>query len=233
MQLPFTDEQFHGVFRAYNATVWPAQVLLVALALAAIVLVFAPRPWSSAGVSAILAFLWAWLGLAYQFAFFTSIYPLAYLFCVVSLAGAAIYLWQGVVRRGSSSGGPPAAAQQSVQPSWRSPLSSIRHGPLTRGAVTRNCTHVRPALSHHDIHRGHARISGRALSAQPVDRPRPVVPGRCPGRVSSGCAPRLRARCSGDGRRCAAHAIKGRSCARGRFGGCRSCRTLSPGVPSC
>ena len=62
MLLPFTTEQFFEVFRAYNTTVWPAQVLLLALAVAALILVFVHLRWSGAVVSAILACLWAWLG---------------------------------------------------------------------------------------------------------------------------------------------------------------------------
>ena len=85
MQLPFTIAQFYGVFREYNTTVWPAQVALVALAFVAVVLVAVPRRWSGAGVSAILAFLWAWIGLAYHLAFFTTINPAAYAFAGVSL----------------------------------------------------------------------------------------------------------------------------------------------------
>ncbi|MDO9196319.1 DUF6064 family protein [Rhodoferax sp.] len=99
MQLPFSIDQFYGVFREYNTALWPAQVVLVALALAAIALVLVPRRWSGVAVSAILAFLWAWLGLAYHLAFFTSINPLAYAFAGISLAGAGIFFWQGVVRR--------------------------------------------------------------------------------------------------------------------------------------
>lgn len=99
MQLPFTSEEFFGVFRDYNESLWPAQVFLVGLALAAIVLVLKPRPWSGVGVSAILAILWAWLALVYHLAFFTRINPLAYVFSGLSLAGALGFLWQGVVQR--------------------------------------------------------------------------------------------------------------------------------------
>jgi hypothetical protein len=99
MQLPFSSEQFFEVFLAYNTAVWPAQVLLVALAVAAIVLVFVP--WRPAGVviSAILACLWGWIGLVYHLAFFVAINPLAYALAVLSIAGAGAFVWQGVIRR--------------------------------------------------------------------------------------------------------------------------------------
>lgn len=99
MQLPFTVEQFFDVIRAYNAAVWPAQVVLVALAVAAVVLVVVPRRWSGVGISLILAILWAWLGLVYHLAFFTTINPVAYAFAAMSVAGAAAFFWQGVVRQ--------------------------------------------------------------------------------------------------------------------------------------
>jgi hypothetical protein len=99
MQLPFTTDEFFGLFREYNESLWPAQVVLVGLALAAIVLVLMPRRWSGVGVSTILAILWAWLALVYHLAFFTRINPLAYVFSGFSLAGALGFLWQGVVQR--------------------------------------------------------------------------------------------------------------------------------------
>lgn len=99
MKLPFTIEEFFSVIREYNETFWPAQVFLVCLALVAVFLILRPRRGSSIGVSAILAFLWVWLAITYHLAFFTRINPLAYAFSAVSLGGAFIFLWQGVVRR--------------------------------------------------------------------------------------------------------------------------------------
>lgn len=99
MQLPFTTEQFFDVLRAYNTSVWPAQVLLLALAVAAIILVFIPRRWSGEAISAILASLWAWLGFTYHLTFFAPINPLAYVFAAVSVAGSLVFIWQGVIRR--------------------------------------------------------------------------------------------------------------------------------------
>jgi hypothetical protein len=98
MELPFTAEQFFGVFRAYNTTLWPVQMFLLALAGMAVVLVTWPRSWSGVAVSTILALLWGWMGLAYHLAFFTAISPPAYAFAAVFVAGALVFLWQGVVR---------------------------------------------------------------------------------------------------------------------------------------
>ncbi len=38
--LPFTVEQFYGVFREYNTTLWPAQIVLLVLAVVAVALSF-------------------------------------------------------------------------------------------------------------------------------------------------------------------------------------------------
>lgn len=69
MQIPFTVEQFYGVFSAYNMAIWPAQIFLLGLALIAIALLAAQRRFSGVGISGILAFLWAWQALAYHLAF--------------------------------------------------------------------------------------------------------------------------------------------------------------------
>jgi hypothetical protein len=96
MPLPFTAEQFFAIFREYNQSVWPSQVLLTGLALAATGFVFRGGQWSNQIISAILGLLWTWLALAYHLAFFARINPAAYAFAVVSLAGAIVFVWQGV-----------------------------------------------------------------------------------------------------------------------------------------
>jgi Family of unknown function (DUF6064) len=99
MNIPFTVEQFYGVFSAYNAGVWPMQLLLMALGVLAVFLLVRPRSYSSVGISAILTLLWTWQALAYHLAFFTEINPLAYVFAVAFLAGATLIFWHGVIRR--------------------------------------------------------------------------------------------------------------------------------------
>lgn len=98
MELPFDQEQFFSVFVAYNQAVWPAQWLLNALGLTAVYLALRnPFAGSDRVVAGILAFLWAWLALAYHVAFFADINPLAYAFAALSLAGSLILIWQGVL----------------------------------------------------------------------------------------------------------------------------------------
>jgi uncharacterized membrane protein len=97
--IPFTVEQFYGVFTAYNTAVWPMQLPLLALGVLAVVLLIRQRSYSSVGLSVILTALWVWQALAYHSVFFTEINPLAYGFAAVFLAGAVAFFWQGVVRR--------------------------------------------------------------------------------------------------------------------------------------
>ena len=97
--IPFTTAEFYGVFSAYNATVWPMQLLLLGLGVVAVALLSRQRRYSSVGISAILTMLWAWQALAYHLAFFTAINPLAYGFAALFAGGAAVFCWQGVVRR--------------------------------------------------------------------------------------------------------------------------------------
>ena len=99
MQLPFTVEQFFGVFQTYNSAVWPAQILLLVLAALAVIFIAFRRSWSGVAVSAILAVLWIWIGAAYHLAFFARINPVAYGFGALSIVGGFMFAWHGVIRR--------------------------------------------------------------------------------------------------------------------------------------
>lgn len=96
--MPFTVEQFFAVFRQYNEAVWPFQLVLAALGLAGTALVFGRRPAAGRIISAILAFLWAWMGVAYHWLYFTRINPAAWLFGGLFLLQATVFVWTGVVR---------------------------------------------------------------------------------------------------------------------------------------
>lgn len=94
--MPFTVQQFLNSIASYNEAIWPAQIVLVALAVAAIAIVWTER--RAPLVTLSLATLWAWIGVVYQYRFFAPINPAAYLFAAVFLMQAALLIWYGSVR---------------------------------------------------------------------------------------------------------------------------------------
>jgi hypothetical protein len=99
MSLPFTAAQFFEVFGRYNEDLMPLQIALFLLGLSACVALVVRRPDSDRVISAILAGLWAWMGLVYHLMYFREINPAATFFGLAFLAGAAIFFWTGVVQR--------------------------------------------------------------------------------------------------------------------------------------
>lgn len=94
--MPFTQEQFFGVFRDYNVAVWPLQWLLDSLAVVAVVVAAHGKHAKIANL--ILAGLWAWMAIVYHLAFFAAINRAAVWFGVAFLGEALLILWLGVVR---------------------------------------------------------------------------------------------------------------------------------------
>lgn len=84
--LPFTREQFFDVFAAYNAATWPAAVAVYPLALLALAAAWRRTPRAGRWVAAILALMWAWVGIVYQGLYFSHINPIARAF-----AGAFVF----------------------------------------------------------------------------------------------------------------------------------------------
>lgn len=93
MRLPFTIDEFFDVFRRYNEAVWPAQWILVAIALVAIVAAASSRPRIRAAPILVLALLWLWMGIVYHGLFFRAINPAATLFMILFVGQAGAFLW--------------------------------------------------------------------------------------------------------------------------------------------
>lgn len=98
MKLPFDAAQFLEVFARYNQAVWPMQLVFYALAVGALLMLALRVRHADRAMSALLALLWAWIGIVYHGMFFREINPAATLFAALFLAGAAAFAWQGVVR---------------------------------------------------------------------------------------------------------------------------------------
>ncbi|MGD8711115.1 MAG: DUF6064 family protein [Ectothiorhodospiraceae bacterium] len=97
MALPFGIDEFMGVFAAYNSAIGPMPLVLGLTALVAAIVACTRLRHGGRVVSALLAVLWAWTGIAYHIAFFTRINTAAYVFGSVFLAQALVFMWTGVV----------------------------------------------------------------------------------------------------------------------------------------
>lgn len=79
-ELPFTRDQFFQVFADYNGAVWPAAIVAYAAAIAILALAGSPGTRARRAAAAILAGMWAWVGLVYHGLFFSQINGAAYVF---------------------------------------------------------------------------------------------------------------------------------------------------------
>jgi hypothetical protein len=97
MSLPFTQAQFFEVFRQYNDAVWPLQVVFLLFGIAAVALALSKPGRAGRASSLFLALLWSWTGIVYHLTYFAPINPAAQAFGALFLAGAALFLWEGVI----------------------------------------------------------------------------------------------------------------------------------------
>jgi Family of unknown function (DUF6064) len=98
MKPPFTLEQFLGVFQSYNQAVFPMQIAFYLVSIFTIYLVLKPNAYSDKIISAILAFLWLWMGIVYHLIYFTEINKLAYGFGVFFIVQSLLFMLLGAFK---------------------------------------------------------------------------------------------------------------------------------------
>lgn len=101
MRPPFTTEQFLEVFRRYNEGVWPAQIVLTAVALIAMAAAYRAAlkgKWNWARTALMItALLWLWTAIEYHLRYFADLTPAANVFGSFFIAQAvllALSAWQ-------------------------------------------------------------------------------------------------------------------------------------------
>lgn len=80
MKTPFTTGQFFEVFERYNETVFPFQLVIIALGIAGLYLLHSKWSAKSKLIGAYLGGLWIWMGVVYHIIFFAEINTAAYAF---------------------------------------------------------------------------------------------------------------------------------------------------------
>ena len=97
--LPFTRDQFMGIFVEYNAGVWPAQV--VAYLVGLIMLAMVVRPSGAGGriIGAGLATMWIWTRVVYHSLYFSAINKAALVFGTLFVLQGIRLIFAGVTGR--------------------------------------------------------------------------------------------------------------------------------------
>jgi hypothetical protein len=102
--LPFTRDQFIGVFADYNAAVWPVQVLAYLLGLAMVLAVWRRFGARDRFIAGGLGVMWLWTGVAYHWLHFASINSAAMVFGALFAIQGVLFLYAAV--RGTLKFGP-------------------------------------------------------------------------------------------------------------------------------
>ncbi|KJV11177.1 hypothetical protein VZ95_00100 [Elstera litoralis] len=100
MNTPFTTEQFFGVFVAYNASIWPMQIIAFVLGLVVVAALWRKGPIATRLIPLILALLWAANGIGYHLLFFSAINPAATMFAAFFVAQAILFAVSAISARG-------------------------------------------------------------------------------------------------------------------------------------
>jgi Family of unknown function (DUF6064) len=93
MNPPFTIEEFLGVFAAYNAAIWPLQIIAYLAGILTVVSLWQKRLRANWMVPIVLALLWACIGIGYHFMYFSTINPLAKGFAVFFVAQSILFAY--------------------------------------------------------------------------------------------------------------------------------------------
>ena len=98
MQLPFTVDEFFNVFKSYNQSIFPLQIIFYIIAFTCIYFLFKKPKNINKIISAILSFFWLWIGIVYHLIFFTSINKAAYIFGVLFIIQGLLFALFGIFK---------------------------------------------------------------------------------------------------------------------------------------
>jgi hypothetical protein len=92
--LPYTAEVLFASFGSYNQSLWPAQLLAVALALVAILLVLRPVGHGRRAILALLAAAWLWVGIGYHALHFATLNFAAPVYAGLFVIQGLVFAWE-------------------------------------------------------------------------------------------------------------------------------------------
>ena len=113
--LLFSPRTYYRMFELYHEAIWPAQLFVVAMAVAIVVLLRRGDERSGAIIATLLAAVWLWVAVAFQLQRYAAINWAARYFAGLFVVQALLLVWYGAVRRRLTFGDPR------TRPGWLMP----------------------------------------------------------------------------------------------------------------
>jgi hypothetical protein len=99
MDLPFSLTDFLNVFKDYNQSVFPLQVVFYFAAFSCVYLLFTKYKNTTKIISIVLSFFWLWMGIVYHIIFFSAINKAAYIFGGLFILQGVMFMGCGLIRK--------------------------------------------------------------------------------------------------------------------------------------
>jgi len=99
MDLPFSLADFLNVFKNYNQSIFPLQIVFYLIAFLCIYLLFTWNKSATRLISITLAFFWLWMGIVYHIIFFSEINTAAYIFGGLFILQGIMFAGYGLIRK--------------------------------------------------------------------------------------------------------------------------------------
>lgn len=95
MQFPFTTKEFLDVFKTYNVSIAPLQIIFYLMGFTIVFLLFKKTENSDKVINSLLTFFWLWIGIVYHVIYFSAINTAAYFFGALFILQAIIFFIYG------------------------------------------------------------------------------------------------------------------------------------------
>ena len=98
MQFPFSLENFLNVFKNYNESIFPLQIIFYLVAFISIYFLFNRKESGNKFIASALSFYWLWIGIVYHIIFFSTINKAAYIFGILFIVQGVLFAFYGVIK---------------------------------------------------------------------------------------------------------------------------------------
>ncbi len=98
MNFKFSFDGFMAMLADYNNAIWPLQIIVYLVTIAIIVMIFMQVRHSGKIIAVWLGILWIWVGIVFNFIFFSKLTQLGIVFGVLFILQGLIFLYSGLTR---------------------------------------------------------------------------------------------------------------------------------------